>query len=418
LIQPTRHEVAAALTAVAREESGRVVALLAHCFGSLDLADDAVQDALEKAASTWLTEGIPTNPGGWLHTVARRNAIDRLRRVESANRRTMVAARELTAEPAKGDEEEHMIEEATDVGDEHLRLMLLCCHPALDRNAQVALTLRLVGGLTTPEIASAFLVPEATLAQRIVRAKRKIQDAGISLSIPEQITDRIDAVLHILYLIFNEGYLSRSNQPGITRLSLADEAIRLTAVLNKLIPETAEIEGLLALELFNRSRMDARVDSVRELVLLEDQDRTAWDLATIERANVVLAAAMARIKPGAYQLQAIIAAHHANARTAADTDWPMIASLYRQLCDMTASPVVALNHAVAVAMADGPHTGLALLDQLQGLEDYHLFHAARAELLHRCGNRADASVAFQTAIRLTENPAEQRHLARRLRDTR
>jgi RNA polymerase sigma-70 factor, ECF subfamily len=417
LTQPTNHDVAAALTAVAREESGRVVALLAHRFGSLDLADDAVQDALEKAASTWQTEGIPANPGGWLHTVARRNAIDRLRRIESANRRTTAAARELTAEPEGGKAGEHMIEERADVGDEHLRLVLLCCHPALDRSTQVALTLRLVGGLTTPEIASAFLVPEATLAQRIVRAKRKIQDAGIPLSIPEQITDRIDAVLHTLYLIFNEGYLSRSNQPGVTRIDLADEAIRLTSVLDTLIPETAEVEGLLALELFNRSRMDARIDSVGELVLLEDQDRTAWDLATIERGNAVLAAAMARMQPGAYQLQAIVAAHHANARTAADTDWPTIASLYRQLCGMTASPVVALNHAVAVAMADGPQAGLALLDQLQGLEEYHLYHAARGELLYRSGNRAGVSDAFQTALSLTENPAEQRHLARRVSET-
>jgi RNA polymerase sigma-70 factor, ECF subfamily len=394
-----------------------VVALLAHRFGSLDLADDAVQDALEQAARTWLTDGIPSNAGGWLHTVARRNAIDRLRRIESANRRTMGAAHELTVEPEGGQEEHHVIEEAADVGDEHLRLMLLCCHPALDRSTQVALTLRLVGGLTTPEIASAFLVPKPTLAQRIVRAKRKIQDAGIPLTIPEQLTDRIDAVLHTLYLIFNEGYLSHSNEPGITRIHLADEAIRLTTVLNKLIPETAEIEGLLALELFNRSRLDARIDHLGELVLLEDQDRTAWDLATIERGNALLAAAMARMQPGAYQLQAIIAAHHANARTADDTDWPMIASLYRQLSDMTASPVVALNHAVAVAMADGPHAGLALLDQLQGLENYHLYHAARGELLHRCGNRAQVSEAFQTALSLTSNPAEQRHLARRIRDT-
>jgi RNA polymerase sigma-70 factor, ECF subfamily len=418
LTQPTSHDVAAALTAVAREESGRVVALLAHRFGSLDLAADAVQDALEKAATNWLAEGIPANPGGWLHTVARRNAIDRLRRIESANRRTMAAARELTTEPEDTQAEGSMIEEAADVGDEHLRLMLLCCHPALDPSAQVALTLRLVGGLTTPEIAAAFLVPEATLAQRIVRAKRKIQDAGIPLTIPDQLTDRIDAVLHTLYLIFNEGYLSHSDQPGGTRLHLADEAIRLTTVLDKLIPETAEIEGLLALELFNRSRMDARIDSLGELVLLEDQDRTAWDLATIHRGNTVLATAMARMRPGAYQLQAIIAAHHANARTAADTDWPMIASLYRQLCDMTASPVVALNHAVAVAMADGPQAGLTLLDQLRGLGDYHLYHAARGELLHRSGSRTGVSEAFQTALTLTSNPAEQRHLARRLRDTR
>jgi RNA polymerase sigma-70 factor, ECF subfamily len=418
LTQPTRQEVAAALSAVAREESGRVVALLAHRFSSLDLADDAVQDALEKATSTWLAEGIPTNPGGWLHTVARRNAIDRLRRIESANRRTMAAARELVAEPHDGEGRQQMIEEATDVGDEHLRLMLLCCHPALDRSTQVALTLRLVGGLTTTEIASAFLVPEATLAQRIVRAKRKIQEAGIPLSLPEQITDRIDAVLHTLYLIFNEGYLSRSNQPGVMRIHLADEAIRLTTVLDKLIPETAEIEGLMALELFNRARMDTRIDSVGELVLLEEQDRTAWDLATIKRGNTVLSAAMARMQPGAYQLQAIIAAHHANARTAADTDWPMVASLYRQLCDMTASPVVALNRAVAVAMVDGPHAGLALLDQLDGLDDYHLFHAARGELLDRCGIRTEAGEAFQTALSLTENPAEKRHLARRLAATR
>lgn len=306
-----------------------------------------------------------------------------------------------------------MIDDAGHLGDEHLRLVLLCCHPALDRDAQVALTLRLVGGLTTAEVASAFLVPEATLAQRIVRAKRKIRDAGIPLSVPVDLDTRVDAVLGVLYLVFNEGYLSRGDRDGVVRVDLVDEALRLTHVVRDLLPERAEVAGLLALELFHAARLATRVDGRGDLVLLEDQDRTRWDLTRIREANAVLHAALRRQDPGPYQVQAIIAGHHANARVAADTDWPAIAALYGQLLAMTSSPVVALNHAVAVAMADGPQTGLALLDTLVDLDGYHLYHSARAELLLRAGRPEDARKSFATARALAENPAERRHLDRR-----
>jgi RNA polymerase sigma-70 factor (ECF subfamily) len=268
-----------------------------------------------------------------------------------------------------------------------------------------------VGGLTTPEIAAAFLVPEATLAQRIVRAKRKIRDAGIPLSIPASLDERIGAVLTVLYLVYNEGYLSRSSEGA--RVDLVDEAIRLTSALASLVPGNAEVLGMLALELYGRARTSSRF--VRdELVLLEDQDRTTWDSAGIERANSALTAALALEVPGPFQLQAWIASHHANARTAADTDWSAIASAYLQLLAMTPSPVVALNHAVAVAMADGPPAGLALLDAVTGLDEYHLYWAARGELLARSGDPDAAAPAFRRARALATNPAEQRHLDRRI----
>ena len=305
-----------------------------------------------------------------------------------------------------------MIVEHSDVGDEHLRLVLLCCHPALDRDTQVALTLRLVGGLTTREIASAFLVPEPTLAQRIVRAKSKIRDAGIPLSIPENLAERVDALLTVLYLIFNEGYLSRGSDATI-RVDLVDEAIRLTRQAAELLPANAEVEGLLALELFASARTDSRLAN-GELVLLEEQDRSTWNLAMIDVANRQLVHALGLMQPGPFQLQAVIAAHHANARTAADTDWPAIAATYAQLGSVTGSPIVALNHAVAVSMADGPMAGLVLLDDIHGLDDYYLFHAARAELLARSGDTDAAASAFRTARRLATNPAEQRHLDRRI----
>lgn len=301
--------------------------------------------------------------------------------------------------------------------DDHLRLVLLCCHPALDRDAQVALTLRLVGGLTTAEIAAAFLVPEATLAQRIVRAKRKIRDAAIPLSIPADLDGRVDALLAVLYLVFNEGYLSRGEGGDVVRVDLVDEAIRLTALVAELLPDRAEVDGLLALELFHRSRAATRTDALGDLVLLDQQDRTQWDIAVIREANAVLQRALQRMQPGPYQVQAVIAAHHANARTAADTDWPAIAALYRQLEAMTGSPVVRLNHAIAVAMADGPHAGLAMLDDTDGLDTYHLFHSARGELLLRAGDTAAARSAFERALTLTDNPAERRHLERRLATT-
>ncbi len=394
-----------------------MLALLSRRFGDLDLADEAVQDALVEAAKVWPVRGVPDNPPAGLLTVARNKAIDRLRREASARRRTRRAAPELVASH-DGDEvtDDRFVEpDGGEMPDDQLRLVLLCCHPALDRDTQIALTLRMVGGLTTPEIAAAFLVPEATLAQRIVRAKRKIRDAGIPLSIPAALDDRIDAVLNVLYLVFNEGYLSRADTTSV-RVDLIDEAIRLTRRFAELVPDHPEVDGLLALELFHRSRLATRLDHAGELVLLDDQDRSRWDLATIRNGNAILHRAMQQLRPGPFQVQAIIAGHHANARTAADTDWPAIAALYRQLVAMTDSPVVRLNHAVAVAMADGPHAGLGLLDRLEGLDRYHLFHAARAELLARSGDVAAARDAFTRAAGLTDNPAERAHLARRQQD--
>jgi RNA polymerase sigma-70 factor (ECF subfamily) len=406
----------AALTRLAREDSGRVLALLARRFGDVDLADDAIQDALLEAARTWPAVGEPANPAGWLLAVARRKAIDRLRRAASVQRRLGTVAPDLAAaaEPSGDRSDLTMIDDAAaPTGDEHLRLVLLCCHPALDLDTQIALTLRLVGGLSTAEIAAAYLVPEATLAQRIVRAKRKIRDANIPLSMPASLDERIAAVLGVLYLVFNEGYLSRGAGEDLVRVDLAEEATRLTALVAELLPEHPEVEGLLALELYHRARMATRTDASGDLVLLEDQDRSRWDLPMIERANAVLHAAMSRGPAGRYVVQAIIAGYHANARAAADTDWPAIAVAYRYLMQLDASPVVALNHAVAVAMADGPLAGLALLAQIEGLEGYHLFHAARGELLVRAGDAAAAAAALDRAAGLTSNAAERRHLARR-----
>ncbi|MCU1418660.1 MAG: sigE 2 [Schumannella sp.] len=399
-----------------------MLALLAARFSSVDLADDCVQDALIHAVETWPTAGIPANPAGWLYTVAHNRIIDRLRRDATAARRLRASAVELTTVYDAQDEqdpEEVSIVEHTEVGDEQLRLMLLCCHPALDRDTQVALTLRLVGGLTTPEIAAAFLLPEATLAQRIVRAKRKIRDARIPLTVPADLDERVDALLTVLYLVFNEGYLARGGSTDAVRISLADEAVRLTGLAIELLPTsaTAEAEGLLALELYHRSRLDTRLDGAGDLVLLADQDRSRWDGALIAQANRILKRVLGKGPgpAGPYQLQALIASQHANAPTAADTDWVVIATLYERLLQVAGSPVIALNHAVAVAMADGPGAGLALLDDLEGpLERYHLYWASRGELLARTGSRDLAREAFTRARDLTANPAEQRHLSRRI----
>jgi RNA polymerase sigma-70 factor, ECF subfamily len=423
-----------ALTDLTRNHAGRVLAILARRLGDLDLADEAVQDALVEAARTWPLRGIPTNAPAWLMSVAGRKAIDRQRRASSARRRTQGAARELVAAHEERAEvssltegaRSHMIHEPihdepvgstidSAADDDQLRLVLLCCHPALDRDAQVALTLRLVGGLTTTEIAAAFLVPETTLAQRIVRAKRKIRDAGIPLSMPTQLAQRLDPVLTVLYLIFNEGYLARSGHDSVMRLDLADEAIRLTRLVASLPTQSAEPEGLLALELFHRSRAATRADSQGDLVLLDQQDRSQWDLGSIAEANTVINHMMARRLPGPYQVQALIASLHANARTADDTNWTVIVALYRQLMAMDPSPIVALNHAVAVAMAEGPRAGLALVNALDSLQTYYLWHSTRGELLLRAGENDQAAEAFGRALKLTENPAEQRHLQRRIR---
>jgi RNA polymerase sigma-70 factor (ECF subfamily) len=415
------------LTRLTREESGRVLALLARRFG-LGLAEEAVQDALAEAARVWPDRGVPMNPPAWLMTVARRKAIDRLRRNASAARRTREAALDRGGTWAGADpdgesthddrDDDALIDDESSIADDQLRLMLLCCHPALDRDTQVALTLRLVGGLTTAEIAAAFLVPEPTLAQRIVRAKRKIRDAGIPLSIPADIDQRVDTVLGVLYLIFNEGYLSRSGgvDGDAMRVDLTDEAIRLTDLVVRLLPQHAETNGLLALQLFHAARRDTRLDDAGDIVLLDRQDRSRWDRDRIQDGNAVLARALRLRQPGPYQLQAVIAAHHSNALTADATDWTAIVRLYDQLVAMTGSPVVRLNHAIAVSMADGPNAGLALLDAIDGLDSYHLFHAARGELLARTGDTVAASAAFETAASFTDNPAERRHLERRQRD--
>ena len=296
--------------------------------------------------------------------------------------------------------------------DGQLRLMLLCCHPALDRDAQIALTLRLVGGLTTTEVAHALLVSEPTMAQRIVRAKRKIRDAAIPMSLPADPAERLDAVLTVLYLVFNEGYLSHSEGPAI-RGELTEAARRLVVELADLAPDHAETHGLVALTSFLEARRDTRVDATGDLVLLEEQDRTRWDLSAIGFGNAALHRAMALHRPGRFQVEATIAALHANARTAAETDWPMIASLYGQLSAMTGSPVVVLNHAVALAMADGPDAGLRRLAELEGLDGYHLRWSAEAELLLRSGRSDQAVAAFDRALAIVTSDAERRHLERR-----
>jgi RNA polymerase sigma-70 factor (ECF subfamily) len=401
------------LTKLAREESGRVLALLAARFG-VDLADDAVQEALIEALE-WTV--VPDNPAAWLYTVARNRAIDRIRRRAAAQRRERSVAVDLAVTAPQAyelldeEEAEHIVDDGR-IGDERLRLMLLCCHPALSTDAQVALTLRLVGGLTTAEIAAAFLLPEATVAQRIVRAKRKIRDAGIPLSLPSSLAERVDALRSILYLTFNEGYLARAGGSG-ARIDLMAEATRLTAMLLREHPRDPETEGLLALELFTQARNDARFAG-GELVLLDDQDRTRWDLALIEQGNRVLRAAAGRKQPGPYQLQAAIAGCHANTREAPDTDWPMIVSLYRNLLAMSPSPVIAVNFAVAVGMADGPQAGLAALDEVAGLNTYHLYWSTRGELQLRAGRADAAADSLRRARSLVANPTERRHLDRRI----
>ncbi len=413
-----------AISRVTREESGPLLALLTRRFGDLDLAQEALQDALVEASIHWPISGVPSNPGGWLHTVARRKAVDRLRREASIQRRIRFSAAELATGPNDSgatDSRAHITDENDHPnGDEHLRLVLLCCHPALDLDAQVALTLRLVGGLTTEEIAAAFLTPEPTLAQRIVRAKRKIRDAGIPLSLPADVRDRLDSVLAVLYLIFNEGYLSRSGAEATLRIDLMAEALRLTSVVAGLMPDEPEALGLLALEQFHVARSPTRFDQAGDLVLLAQQDRSRWDGALIRQANNTLNAALAQRRPGPFQMQAVIAGYHTNARTASDTDWVAIVGLYDALVSMTNSPVVRVNRAVAIGMADGPLAALRALDNLDDLAErtrlhtYHLWHAARAEFLTQIGRYTDARHAFQHAHALTSNPSEKRHLERRL----
>jgi RNA polymerase sigma-70 factor (ECF subfamily) len=379
-------------------------------LGDFDLAEDAVQEAFVEAVRTWPERGVPRNPGAWITTTARNRAIDRLRRERVLREKTQTLTRLAELEALGGDETD-----VSGIPDDRLRLIFTCCHPALPMDARVALTLRTLGGLTTGEIARAFLVAEATMAQRLVRAKRKIVAAAIPYRVPppELLPERLPGVLAVLYLVFNEGYASTSG--ALVRVDLCDEAIRLTRVLVALMPGETETSGLMALMLLQHSRRDARADDTGMLVLLEDQDRARWDHDMIDEGVATLDAAIAARNPGPYQMQAAIAALHAQAPRPEDTDWPQIAALYGRLAELSPSPVVELNRAVAVAMADGPARGLSMVEALEGdLDGYHLFHAARADLLRRLDRRDEAAEAYRRALSLATNPSERTYLERRL----
>jgi RNA polymerase sigma-70 factor, ECF subfamily len=396
--------------AVFRREYGRCVATLIRFLGDIDAAEEAVQDAFTVALARWPSDGLPPNPGAWIVTTARNRAIDRLRR-ESVRDERHAQAHHLYGAAAQAADDNALAQEET-VPDDRLRLIFTCCHPALNQPAQVALTLRLLGGLETPEIARAFLVPEATMAQRIVRAKRKIRDTRLPYRVPAEaeLPARLKPVLAVVYLIFNEGYAATAN--SLMRLDLCAEAIRLARVLAELMPDEPEAQGLLALLLLLHARSAARVTADGSLVRLAEQDRQLWDRDLIAEGLAIVRACVQRDRPGPYQIQAAINAVHSVAPRFDSTDWDAILTLYDQLYAVAPTPVVALNRAVALAEVRGPAAGLAAVDDLRfsGLDGYYLFHASRADLLRRLGRTSEAAAAYASARSLTANPVEQAFL--------
>jgi RNA polymerase sigma-70 factor, ECF subfamily len=398
-MQPER----AAVERVFREEYGRLIASLVRRFGDIDIAEEAAGEALVAALEKWPESGVPPNPGGWLTTTAGNRAIDRIRREKQRDAKHQAALMQYDDTPHGP---------TGPVEDDRLRLLFTCCHPALAPEARIALTLRLLGGLTVPEIAQAFLVPETTMAQRITRAKKKIAAANVPYRVPEaaDLPERLGGVLTVLFLVFNEGYLATGDGDPV-RAELTGEAIRLTRVLRRLLPEEPEVAGLLAMLVLIEARREARVRN-GQLVPLHEQDRAGWDRSLVAEGHALVRECLATNRPGRYQLLAAVNAVHTDARNASDTDWSQVVALYDQLARLDPSPVVALNRAVAVAELDGPEVALALVDRLQ-LSGYHAWHAVRADLLRRLGRSAEAKAAYDAAIAATQNSAERAYLSRR-----